>query len=89
MGAYGGTKLYDTLIEAVLRVYGQSGAKCVIAFTDGLDNRSVSSPDEVIRVAQNCGIPIFIGCFSVTKPLVLLGVGKGTLVYKTSYYNRM
>ena len=60
MGVYGGTKLYDTLIESVLRVNGQSGAKCVIAFTDGLDNRSASSVDDVIRVAQNCSIPIFI-----------------------------
>lgn len=60
MTTYGGTKLYDTLIEAVINVYGQSGAKCVIAFTDGLDNRSASSSEEVIRVAKNCGIPIFI-----------------------------
>lgn len=60
MSAGGGTKLYDTLIESVSRVYGQSGAKCVIAFTDGLDNRSASTPEEVIRVAQNFGIPIFI-----------------------------
>ncbi len=60
MEAYGGTKLYDTLIESVMRVYGQSGAKCVIAFTDGFDNRSISTADEVVRVAQNTGIPIFI-----------------------------
>ena len=60
MDTYGGTKLYDTLIESVMRVYGQSGAKCVIAFTDGFDNRSVSSADDVVRVAQNTDIPIFI-----------------------------
>lgn len=60
MGTYGGTKLYDTLIEATLKAYSQSGAKCVIAFTDGQDNRSASSYKDVIRVANNTGVPIFI-----------------------------
>ncbi|MEG2513166.1 MAG: VWA domain-containing protein, partial [Acetivibrio sp.] len=56
----GETKLYDTLIEAVQNTFSQAGAKCVIAFTDGMDNRSVSTPEEVINYAKMYEIPIFI-----------------------------
>ena len=58
--ADGGTKLYDTLIQSVYSVQAQSGARCVIAFTDGDDNCSGSSPQDVINVANQCGVPIFI-----------------------------
>ena len=60
MYASGGTKLYDSLIEATQRVYLQEGAKCVIAFTDGMDNCSASTEDDVIRYAQEYDVPIFI-----------------------------
>lgn len=56
----GMTKLYDTLIEGVQRVLPQTGAKCVIAFTDGYDNRSASTAQEVIDYANTYQIPIFI-----------------------------
>lgn len=56
----GTTKLYDTLIEAVQTVLPQNGAKCVIAFTDGYDNRSASDVQDVIDYANRYQIPIFI-----------------------------
>ena len=58
--ADGGTKLYDSLIEAAQRAYLQEGARCVIAFTDGLDNCSASTEDEVIDYASQYNVPIFI-----------------------------
>lgn len=58
--AYGGTKLYDSLIEAAQRVYLQEGARCVIAFTDGMDNCSASTEDDVIAYANQYNVPIFI-----------------------------
>lgn len=54
------TSLYDALYTAVTRVATQSGAKCVIAFTDGLDNYSACSCQDVINVAQRYHVPIFI-----------------------------
>ena len=58
--ADGGTKLYDSLIEAAQRAYLQEGARCVIAFTDGLDNCSASTEDDVITYATQYDVPIFI-----------------------------
>lgn len=58
--ANGGTKLYDTLIYAVQDTAVQSGAKCVIAFTDGFDEGSLNSADDVVQVARQYGIPIYI-----------------------------
>ncbi|MDO4622007.1 MAG: VWA domain-containing protein [Eubacteriales bacterium] len=54
------TALFDALYTAVQRTAAQSGAKCVIAFTDGKDNYSAISASEVIACAQRYNIPIFI-----------------------------
>ena len=54
------TNLYDALYAAVLRVASQSGAKCVIAFTDGGDTGSKTSVQEVIDLAKRYRVPIFI-----------------------------
>lgn len=56
----GMTKLYDSLIEAAQRAYLQEGARCVIAFTDGMDNCSSSTEEDVIQYAKQYNIPIFI-----------------------------
>ena len=54
------TAFYDALYVSVNKVAAKSGAKCVIAFTDGMDNYSSSSPSDVIALAQRYHIPIFI-----------------------------
>ena len=54
------TSLYDALYTSVVRVAAQPGAKCVIAFTDGLDNYSNCTSDEVITIAKRYHVPIFI-----------------------------
>ena len=58
--ATGGTKLYDTIIYGVQDVSGQEGAKCVIAFTDGYDEHSYNSPEQVIEIVSRYRIPVFI-----------------------------
>lgn len=58
--ANGGTKLYDTLIYAVQDTAVRSGAKCVIAFTDGMDVGSLNTAEDVIEVSKQYGIPIYI-----------------------------
>lgn len=57
----GGTALYDTLYTSVQYTARQSGARCVIAFTDGDDQHSrYADEEDVIRIAQDYKIPIFI-----------------------------
>lgn len=54
------TSLYDALYTSVTRTATQNGAKCVIAFTDGEDNYSNCTADDVINTAKRYSIPIFI-----------------------------
>ena len=57
----GGTALYDTLYTSVQYTARQSGARCVIAFTDGNDEHSrYADESDVIRIANDYKIPIFI-----------------------------
>ncbi|NMF07118.1 serine hydrolase [Clostridium beijerinckii] len=56
----GMTSLYDSLIMSLNQTNLQDGAKCVIAFTDGLDNRSSSTSNDVINLSKKLGIPIYI-----------------------------
>lgn len=54
------TSLYDALYTSVERVAAQTGARCVIAFTDGKDNYSNCSMDDVVNIANRYHIPVFI-----------------------------
>ncbi len=57
----GGTALYDTLYTSVQYTARQSGARCIIAFTDGNDEHSrYADQSDVIRIANDYKIPIFI-----------------------------
>ncbi|MCI8950017.1 MAG: VWA domain-containing protein [Lachnospiraceae bacterium] len=56
----GQTKLYDAIIYGVQDVAGQEGAKCVIAFTDGMDVGSYNSAQDVLDVVSRYHIPVFI-----------------------------
>ena len=58
--AGGGTRLYDTLMRAVQDTNVRNGAKCVIAFTDGMDIESVNGPEDVVNTAKFYGVPIYI-----------------------------
>jgi len=60
MTAAGETALYDALYEGVENAGAQRGARCVIAFTDGSDNRSTHTADDVINRANFYSVPVFI-----------------------------
>lgn len=60
MTPYGMTALYDALAEGITNAKNQGGARCVIAFTDGYDNESYHTPGEIINMACNYGVPVFI-----------------------------
>lgn len=56
----GSTALYDALYAGLFQTYYENGAKCVIGFTDGMENASSYTFDDVVNMAQNTGIPVFI-----------------------------
>jgi VWFA-related protein len=60
MTADGQTALYDALIDGINSAKNQTGARCVIAFTDGCDNRSTATPQEVISLATSNSVPVYI-----------------------------
>ena len=60
LSASGSTAFYDALYVAVNQTAMQSGAKCIIAFTDGQDNMSKCDPAIITELAIRYKIPIFI-----------------------------
>lgn len=60
MTPYGQTALYDALITGINNAANQSGARCVIGFTDGADNVSTHSYNDVIRIANEKEVPVYI-----------------------------
>lgn len=56
----GMTALYDALYAGLYQTYYESGVKCVIGFTDGLENASSYTFDDVVTMSQNTSIPVFI-----------------------------
>lgn len=60
MTPYGSTRLYDTLINEIARINSQASAKCVIGFTDGYDNESVNTAEDVVNIATASNVPVFL-----------------------------
>jgi tight adherence protein B len=58
LSAQGDTAMYDAVKQAVEILNPIAGRKAIIALTDGLDNRSVSTPDEVIGSIGSGGVSI-------------------------------
>ena len=59
--AEGSTALYDTLTNALYQEVHQTGQKYILAFTDGVDNCSVSATaDSVISLSEQYHIPIYL-----------------------------
>lgn len=56
--AIGDTAMYDALIKAEDILEAVEGRKAIIALTDGLDNRSDSTPEEVISRIGPAGLSI-------------------------------
>lgn len=58
--AGGGTALYDTLENSLYESVNQQGQKYILAFTDGEDNASSISKEELISLAAYYHVPIYI-----------------------------
>lgn len=71
MTPYGTTALYNALAEGIQNAKNQTGARCVIAFTDGQDNESYYSPQEIVNMAQIYSVPVYIiGAGSVDEAIL-------------------
>lgn len=60
MATDGMTAFYDAVYNGVRNASLQGGARCVIAFTDGMDNRSVHNANDVIGYANKSQVPVYI-----------------------------
>ena len=60
MTPYGMTALYDALVTGIYNAGSRIGPNCVIAFTDGIDNQSSYTYAEVIQLALQKGIPLYL-----------------------------
>ena len=58
--ASGLTALYDAIYTGLQQTYYQDGSKCVIVFTDGEENASNYLWEDVVFMAKNTGIPVYI-----------------------------
>ncbi|MCR5726495.1 MAG: YARHG domain-containing protein [Lachnospiraceae bacterium] len=56
----GMTALYDAIYSGLYQSYYEEGSKCVIAFTDGLENASSYTFDDIVALSNNTGIPVYI-----------------------------
>lgn len=56
----GETALFDAIASALKQTSLQSGAKCVIVFTDGRENASSYTQADVVQLARLTNIPVYI-----------------------------
>lgn len=77
----GSTALYDALYEGVTNAGYQAGARCVIAFTDGEDNMSVHTYQEIVALAQQNSVSIYIIGTDIYEESILQNIASSTNGY--------
>ena len=78
------TSLYDALVVSLSDINTQSDAKCIVAFTDGHDNKSYYNYNDVLNLAKLYNIPIYligIGELSPEYEEILTNISKITNAY--------
>jgi len=90
-GLYPGgmTALYDAIYSGLYQSYYEDGAKCVIAFTDGMENYSSYTYDDIVRLSKETGIPVYIvgvgSEYDANVYMALAAACGGS--YYSAYYN--
>lgn len=75
------TALYNSLLLTLRDAARVHGRKAVIVFSNGPDDASILSPDDVSRVAEDEGIPIYVISTNESDPIsnaVFHRIAKGT-----------
>lgn len=61
--ARGRTSLYDSIASAIRELKGEKNRRAIVALTDGGDTASIRSFNELDRLAQEAGIPLYFIAF--------------------------
>ncbi len=59
MKASGGTALLDSLVESTRLMASSSGRRAIVLITDGYDENSSATQDEVLRAVQESGVTVY------------------------------
>lgn len=79
MSTDGLTAFYDAVYSGIQNASLQGGARCVIAFTDGMDNRSIHTYNEVITYANKNQVPVYIiGVGDYVETYILQNIATST-----------
>ncbi len=54
------TALYDAIYSALLRLDKKTGPKCVVVFTDGMENKSSYTRQDLLRLQSIMNTPVYI-----------------------------
>lgn len=74
----GSTAFYDAVWMALANTATRTGRKAVVAMTDGEDNSSSHTKNDLILYAQNLGIPVYAIAFSSADQVVLQEIATQT-----------
>lgn len=66
--AGGKTSLYDALTSAIRELRDEKNRRAIVVLTDGGDTSSMASFDEIDRVAQEAGIPMYFIAYDSGQP---------------------
>ncbi|MGZ5477716.1 MAG: VWA domain-containing protein [Thermoanaerobaculia bacterium] len=56
---HGQTALYDAILTAIRELRNEKTRRAIVALTDGTDNASIASYEEVDKAARESGIPLY------------------------------
>ena len=73
-----GTAVYDSLFRALELLEKRAGRKCLLAYTDGIDNSSRRQPEHVVRKAKQSSVPIFLIGVGAVEEKVLRKIAEDT-----------
>ena len=66
--AGGRTSLYDAIASAIRELRAEKNRRAIVVLTDGDDTASISSFDEIDRLTQQAGIPLYFIAYDSGSP---------------------
>jgi Ca-activated chloride channel family protein len=72
----GRTSLYDAVSSAIRELAGEKNRRAIVVLTDGGDNTSMTSFDEIDRVTKESGIPVYVIAYDSGEPTELQDIDK-------------
>jgi len=64
----GRTSLYDAIGSAIRELQGEKNRRAIVVLTDGGDNTSMTSFDEIDRITKESGIPLYVIAYDSGEP---------------------